>query len=668
MKAIILFFFITATVTSYAQNDWVDAGKLYSDGNVEVQLQYRFSTDICRDNTKPGRFRYIIKGRQLGFDYFLNWKMEYDDCNGGTRWQSNSVNIGNFVAGVPTENMDWSFAGPSVSRYFYDATTSSYPTTDKGGIIIKKLTVPTSLLGNDIYYGDTTTLAVNGGTLSKGARWAWYADACGQKAIGYGERIKVSPASTTTYFIRGESATEKTTCLSIIVNVDPSSESAKQINAKRFSCADDKRISLSVSGGRLGRKAEWVWYTDGCAATPLGKGSSITVLPTKKTTYFVRAEGDAGPSACRFITIDPLENTAKDPVSITGTDNICIGQYVTLSVNGGSLSFDQKWVWYKGYISSATQFASGASIKDATVRSQLYYVRGEGLCGNTAAVSFLVKTETLSKAASYISYDGSRLYRNKAITFRKVGGSLGENNEWVWYRVVKGKTKKIGTGEKVRVRLKKDQSIQVQAQGRCSKTALTSTTIHTHPSFFFINGGLSSGSLSNLPGVSKGTSFDSATFVVTIGQVKKINWYFSAKAGLKQAPVSTYSCNDNTVTNYTRANASYTYAGKTSDYRLGITAGTLYGFNNFYCYGGVGYGRRKLSWQFDEYALPLHNKISSFWAENTNKSVSGLEVELGFLLKLSFLNIRAGASGIASLDNKITFKYFDGHVGLGINF
>jgi hypothetical protein len=51
-----------------------------------------------------------------------------------------------------------------------------------------------------------------------------------------------------------------------------------------------------------------------------------------------------------------------------------------------------------------------------------------------------------------------------------------------------------------------------------------------------------------------------------------------------------------------------------------------------------------------------------------DRSVEGIEVEAGILLKVSFMNIMGGVSSIAKTGNEIEFKYFDAHVGVGFNF
>jgi hypothetical protein len=112
----------------------------------------------------------------------------------------------------------------------------------------------------------------------------------------------------------------------------------------------------------------------------------------------------------------------------------------------------------------------------------------------------------------------------------------------------------------------------------------------------------------------------------------------------------------------------YKFSGKVSNYRSSLTIGSLYGFGNAYLYAGLGYGKRELSWEFDEYIVPSNAKISSYWAKHADRSVEGVEVELGILVRLSIFNIMGGISGISAVKDEVDFKYFDAHLGIGLSF
>ena len=74
-------------------------------------------------------------------------------------------------------------------------------------------TTPTGMASPaSINFGDSTILSVSAGALGTGASWKWYTVSCGGTAAGTGASIKVSPAITTSYFVRAEGGCATTSC------------------------------------------------------------------------------------------------------------------------------------------------------------------------------------------------------------------------------------------------------------------------------------------------------------------------------------------------------------------------------------------------------------------------------------------------------------------------
>jgi hypothetical protein len=67
----------------------------------------------------------------------------------------------------------------------------------------------------------SSTLSIASGTLDSATHWQWYSGSCGGTAIDTGSSITVSPASTTTYFARGEGGcVSSAPCGSITITVN----------------------------------------------------------------------------------------------------------------------------------------------------------------------------------------------------------------------------------------------------------------------------------------------------------------------------------------------------------------------------------------------------------------------------------------------------------------
>ncbi len=91
--------------------------------------------------------------------------------------------------------------------------TVNYPSIPADGINV-------SATGGTIVEGDAVTLSVNGGSLGANGQWKWYSGSCGNTYIGEGNSIEVSPATTTSYYVRAEGEPGGTTdCASCVVNV-----------------------------------------------------------------------------------------------------------------------------------------------------------------------------------------------------------------------------------------------------------------------------------------------------------------------------------------------------------------------------------------------------------------------------------------------------------------
>ncbi len=65
----------------------------------------------------------------------------------------------------------------------------------------------------------TVNLSVRGGTLGSNAVWRWYTGSCGGTLVGTGASISVSPAATTTYYVRAEGDCNVTACVPVTVTV-----------------------------------------------------------------------------------------------------------------------------------------------------------------------------------------------------------------------------------------------------------------------------------------------------------------------------------------------------------------------------------------------------------------------------------------------------------------
>jgi subtilisin-like proprotein convertase family protein/putative hemolysin len=172
------------------------------------------------------------------------------------------------------------------------ATTSYTVTVNTNSV------APTSVSGtNTICALGSTTLNVNGGSLGNGATYRWYSGSCGGTLVGTGNSITVSPAATTTYFVRAEGSCNTTTCASLVVTVNTASTAPTIVGVVGTVCPNTN-VTLTASGGTAGTGSAINWYSGpNGTGTLLGTGASIVVAPLSSMTVYARREGTCNTTA-----------------------------------------------------------------------------------------------------------------------------------------------------------------------------------------------------------------------------------------------------------------------------------------------------------------------------------------------------------------------------------
>lgn len=251
--------------------------------------------------------------------------------------------------------------------------------------------------------GQSAVLSVIGGSLGTGATWEWYEGSCGGVSVGTGNTISVVPSATTTYFVRAEGTCGNSNCASTVISVgvgagNPTSATVINNNI----CPGDTAL-VFVTGGTLPADYEWVWYTGACGAIPVGIGDTIAVTPNASTTYYVRATGTCGNTACVSATVTVQNGSVAAEGITTDANGICPGTSINLNVNGGMLVSGAQWVWYENSC-GGTSVGTGSTLAVNPSTSTAYYVRAEGgTCGNTECVSILINV--LDAYAYMVAFD-----------------------------------------------------------------------------------------------------------------------------------------------------------------------------------------------------------------------------------------------------------------------
>ncbi|MFN8322818.1 MAG: gliding motility-associated C-terminal domain-containing protein [Chitinophagales bacterium] len=400
----------------------------------------------------------------------------------------------------------------------------------------------------------TISLNVQGGTLGTGAQWVWYEGTCGVGGIvGTGPVINVTPAATTTYFVRAEGPTPcatTTSCASITINVSQPSSSPSSITVSPSLICNGSNTTLTINGGSLGTGAQWVWYAGGCASgSPVASGvsNSITVSPTSTTTYFVRAEGPAPcatSTACASATVTVNQpSVAATSIAVT-QPIICSGGTTQLTVQGGSLGTGANWVWYANGCGLGNSIGSGPTVTVSPGVNTTYFVRAEGPapCTNTSCISTTITVGQLSTDPTSIT-GVTTICNGLSTTLTVLGGSLGTGATWNWYSSSCGGTPQ-GTGSSITVSPSGNTTYFVRAEGGCNITNCTFTNVIVQDT------SIPASSILGPTAICNGSSTNLTVNGGFLGNSANWRWYSGSCGGTLEGSGALLSVSPTTTTTY----------------------------------------------------------------------------------------------------------------------
>lgn len=473
---VILFFLLVKNFNGFSQIGWEPWEVLYSDSSISVEVQFRLSDNSCELDGKKYKFRTRIRGEFRTYNCFINWKMDYTDCNGNEFYQQNSIPIWKLEGGmsneIPIESIDDIFTAQSLDSMHYDEEISYYPKSGSGTKGEFKSIAPKGIVGkNKMNFGESLILSVNGGFLGEGAEWIWYKDTCGASRLGTGISLKIQPEATTTFFVRAEGRDNFTNCAQLTVSVNQNSREPSSIILKFPPCKGVPN-TLKVNGGYLGLDATWKWFEDSCNGTFIGTGNFISINPRQKTTYYVKAEGKTNSTKCAKLVVDPIDKSLDPIASIySNVNSVCEGDSVQLSIEDKGLASDAHWSWSKDYCGE-TALATGPVLRLKADSTTIYFVRGEGQCKTTKCVSTTITVNSKSVTPDKIitNPDSGAIYKGKNTVLSLSGGTLGKDADWNWYKGSCNKGKFLSKGDSITIHPRKKTTYFVKAKGICNTT------------------------------------------------------------------------------------------------------------------------------------------------------------------------------------------------------
>lgn len=243
--------------------------------------------------------------------------------------------------------------------------------------------------------GEGTTLSVTSGSLNDATDWKWYSGSCGGTLVGTGISIAVTPAATTTYYVRGEGACATPYgCGTVTVQVEQVPDQPTAIVGDGTLCEGATGM-YSVAEVTGATSYEWTlpsgWSgsssTNSIEVTAGASGGNISVV----------AVNSCGNSAEQTLVMD-VDPLPAQPGAITGNSTVCALSTGTWSVSDVSGATSYTWTLPSGWTGTsttasidATAGATGGSISVVTNNS----------CGSSPTQVFDVAIALVDTAVSF---------------------------------------------------------------------------------------------------------------------------------------------------------------------------------------------------------------------------------------------------------------------------
>lgn len=344
---------------------------------------------------------------------------------------------------------------PTDTTIYYARWINSCGESDCDSITINVIPLPqppsTLIVDTNDYCAGTVniiTLSAEGGV---GSTLKWWKNYCQGVLVGQGQPLIITaPQDTTWYWATWQNICGISACDSIRVNVTPQPipPTSISVDTNYFCRGTVNQINLTAIGG-LGDTL--TWFKNGCATTPLGIGTTITLTaPDSTTTYFANWKNKCGTTACVSITVEVIQLPEQPQSLFVPINNYCEGSIdiLTLTAIGGSGDFVQ---WFKDGC-NVTFVGTGNPIQvTAPSDTTLYFARWVNTCSASVCDSIQINVYPKPQALDSISVNQNNICAsfNGDLTFTAFG-SFWPFDEVLWYADSCGGTP-IATGITVNI-------------------------------------------------------------------------------------------------------------------------------------------------------------------------------------------------------------------------
>ena len=329
--------------------------------------------------------------------------------------------------------------------------------------------------------GGSTTLTPNGGTLGTGASWKWYTGSCGGTLVYTGSSFAVSPAATTTYYLRGEGTCLPSSCVSITINVTTAPVITVQPTNVTICAGAATSFSVTATGAS---SYQWQNYISSTWTNITGATSS---------TYSIASTTGINGMAFRCVVSGPCglsTNSSSANITfstltafnVTGGGLICPSSSAVIGLDGSASGIQYK-LYLNGTFQSPAITGTGSAISSGNKSAAgTYTVTGVTSVGCEIPMngSAIISLRTPSTPAASISTTNNNFCQGGGAVLSVIGGSLESGyGSWKWYSGTTpcGSTPE-GEGSSITVHPNSTTTYFVRAEGGCVSTSCVSITIN----------------------------------------------------------------------------------------------------------------------------------------------------------------------------------------------
>lgn len=316
------------TSNLYVSVYWVDVSRKAYGEEISFGLQLEISTGIVRFIYGPpdGGSGTAPFNPQVGLRGAANTDYNNRLVTTSNNWSNSDPGVAN------TSTCRYDATGPAtyaLQGQMYEWTPPCTPASTP--------TITSS--ANSICNGSPVTLSINTGSLNANSNWYWYSGSCGGTPVGTGTSIVVSPATNTTYYVRGEGGcVTNGSCGSKVILVNP--VPTVTANASVTTVCSGSPVTLTGGGAN-----SYSWSNGVINGSPF--------YPAATATYTVTGTS-SGCSNTATITITVIYPPFVNANASATT--ICQGSPVTLTGSGA-----QSYSWSGGVTNGVPFYPSGTA-------------------------------------------------------------------------------------------------------------------------------------------------------------------------------------------------------------------------------------------------------------------------------------------------------------------